>query len=147
MTTPEIDGAYDRRVLDRARIGAARLKDGSLILDCGVNALTKVSAECTSPATPAATLPSLLVSVSRHAGLRVSHDNSLGVARALLKRAGQPFGATEIVARQRGRVVGFLAISTDGSVLYRSEGVRNSVRQNALASWDMSIEALFAAPL
>jgi hypothetical protein len=118
----EIYDAYDERVLDGASVGVARLKDGSLILGSEANALSNVFAKCISPATPAGTLATLLTSFSRYAGLRVLHDNSLGVARALLKQAGQDFVAPEIVAGQGGRVVRFFALSTDGSVLYRVEG-------------------------
>jgi hypothetical protein len=118
----EIYDAYDKRVLDGASVGVARLKDGSLILGSEANALSNVFAKCTSPATPAGTLASLLISFSRYAGLRVLHDNSLGVARALLRKAGQDFVAPEIVAGQGGQVVRFLALSIDGSVLYRVDG-------------------------
>jgi hypothetical protein len=118
----EIYDAYDKRVLDGASVGVARLKDGSLIVGSDANALNDVFARCVSPAAPAGTLAQLLVSFSRYAGLRVLHDNSLGVARSLLDKAGQKFAAPEIVAERGGRLVRFLALSVDGSMIYRVEG-------------------------
>lgn len=118
----KIYDAYDKRVLDGASIGVARLKDGSLIVGSETNALRDVFAKCVSPATPAGTLATLLVGFSRYAGLRVLHDNSLGVARALLEEAGQKFAAPEIVTNRGGRVVRFLALSVDGSMIFRVEG-------------------------
>ena len=128
----EIYDAYDKRVFDGASVGIARLKDGSLLLGSEANSLNNVFARCISPGTPAGTLATLLVTFSRYAGLRVLHDSSLGVARALLEKAGQEFVSPEIVASQGGRVVRFLALSTDGSALYRVEGhIGNQVAVNA----------------
>jgi hypothetical protein len=114
--------AYDTRVFDAASVGVARLKDGSLIVGTEAGALNDVFAKCVSPDTPAGTLATLLVMFSRYAGLRVLHDNSLGLARALLEKAGQDFAAPETFVDPRGRVVRFLALSLGGSALYRVEG-------------------------
>jgi len=117
----EIYEAYDKRVLDGASVGVARLKDGSLITGSEANAFSNVFTKCVSPTTPAGTLATLVVSFSRYAGLRVLHDNSLGVARALLRKAGRDFAAPETFINQGERVVRFLALSSDGSALYRVE--------------------------
>jgi hypothetical protein len=118
----EIYDAYDKRILDGASVGVARLADGSLIIGSEANALSDVFAKCVSPATPAGTLATLLVSFSRHASLHVLHDNSLRVAQTLLKKAGRDFAPPETFVHRDERVVRFLALSLDGSALYQVEG-------------------------
>jgi hypothetical protein len=87
---------------------ACASKDGSLIVGSEAERLERALRKVRFADRPAGTLAQLLVSFSPYAGMRVLHDNSLGVARSLLDKAGQKFAAPEIVADQGGRLVRFL---------------------------------------
>jgi hypothetical protein len=114
--------AYFKRVLDGTSVGVAMSRDGKLIVSSEKNALNDVFATCVSPATPAGTLATLLVAFSRFADLRVLHDNRLGAAQDLLRKAHQDFAPPQIFLDRDLRVVRFLALSMNGSALYRVDG-------------------------
>lgn len=135
----EIYDAYDERVLDGLSIAVAQLKDGSLIIGRDPDALDKVFARCISADTPVGTVAELLISFSKYRSMRVMQDNSLGVGRDLLKKAGRKFAAPQVSVEQGTRVVRFFALSPDGLSLLQITGrigQRVTVEGKALSGLD-----------
>jgi len=135
----QIYDAYDERVLDGLSIGVARLKDGSLIIGKDPDALDRVFARCISANTHVGTLADVLISFSQYRSMRVLQDNSLGVGRDLLKKAGRKFAAPQVSVEQGTRVVRFFALSPDGLSLLQITGrigQRVTVEGRALSGLD-----------
>jgi hypothetical protein len=118
----EIYDAYDRRILDGASVGVARLSGGDLIVGTEPGALEAVFSGCVSAWTPAGALAELLVRFSDYAAMRVLHDASVPFAQTRLDEAGRTFAPPEAIRDQHGLVVRFLALSMRGVRLYCVEG-------------------------
>ena len=144
LTGCENYDAYDKRVLDGASVGVARM-NGGLIHGSDANALTDVYAKDPSPATLAGILATMLVSFSHCDGLCVVDGASTAVRRP--HKSGAP-PAVPRVGRLRGRQQRLHR--GQQAMLEGADADPTSLRQsdtNIDASRGQGIEALFERTL